>query len=63
MKDPYANKFKNTIRDYRNLSDFATEHESWTLKAVVVKSNDDLRQEVLAMQLMKRVQQIFQEAD
>ena len=23
MKDPYANKFKNTIKDYKALSEFA----------------------------------------
>jgi hypothetical protein len=49
MKDPFANKFKNTIKDYKSLSQFATQYESWTLKSMIVKSNDDIRQEVLAM--------------
>jgi len=43
MKNPYANKFKNTIEDYRALSDFSGQYKSWTLKSLIVKSNDDIR--------------------
>lgn len=38
-------------------------YESWGLKQVIVKANDDVRQEVLAIQLMKRLQQIFSEVN
>lgn len=43
MKDPYKNKFANTIKDYRALSEYADKYESWTLKSLIVKSNDDIR--------------------
>jgi hypothetical protein len=59
MSDPYANKFKNTIREYKKLSNYSMKYESWSLNAFIVKANDDVRQEVLAIQLMKRLQQIF----
>ena len=36
-----------------------TEYKSYGLHPVIVKANDDLRQEVLAMQLMRRMQEIF----
>ena len=59
MSDPYANKFKNTIREYRKLSSYSMKYDSWSLNAFIVKANDDVRQEVLAIQLMKRLNQIF----
>lgn len=39
------------------------QYESWTLKQLIVKANDDVRQEVLAIQIMKRLNQIFNEAE
>lgn len=39
-----------------------TKFESYKLEPMIVKANDDLRQEVMAIQLMKRFQQIFEEA-
>ena len=59
MSDPFANKFKNTIREYKKWSSYSMKYESWSLNAFIVKANDDVRQEVLAIQLMKRLQQIF----
>lgn len=59
MCDPYVNKFKNVLKEYQANSEHAIKYESWTLKSMIVKSNDDVRQEVLAMQLMKRLKQIF----
>ena len=49
MSDPYANKFKNTIREYKKLSSYSMKYESWSLNSMIVKANDDLRQEVLAL--------------
>lgn len=37
--------------------------ESWDCVAFIVKSNDDLRQEVLCLQLVRQFQDIFQSAD
>jgi phosphatidylinositol 4-kinase len=59
MNDPYQNRFKNITKEQKKLSNFAAVYESWQLKAVIIKANDDVRQEVLAIQLMKRLQQIF----
>lgn len=56
MVDPFANKFKNLIVDHKKISPYAMRYKSWTLKSMIVKANDDLRQEVLAMQLMRRLQ-------
>lgn len=49
MPDPFMNNVKSTARAYRELSDFALKYDSWTLKSLVVKANDDVRQEVLAL--------------
>ena len=43
MNDPYANKFENLIRDHQKVSNFAIHYDSWTLKSVIVKANDDVR--------------------
>jgi hypothetical protein len=43
MNDPYGNKFKNIIAEQKAISQFAIKYESWTLKSVIVKANDDLR--------------------
>ena len=59
MNDPYSNKFKNITKEERKVSEYSPFYESWQLKAVIVKANDDIRQEVLAIQLMKRLKQIF----
>ena len=48
------------VQEYKKLSHFSMKYESWNLKAMIVKANDDLRQEVLALQLMKRLKQIFE---
>ena len=55
MADPFQDKFKGIIEDYKKGSEFSYKYESWTLRSLIVKANDDLRQEVLALQLMKRL--------
>ena len=55
MVDPFADGVKKVARDYRELSDFAAKYDSWMLKSLIVKANDDVRQEVLALQLMTRL--------
>jgi hypothetical protein len=43
MSDPYGNKFKNTIREYKKLSNYSMKYETWSLNAFIVKANDDVR--------------------
>ena len=43
MNDPYQNKFKNTIREYKKLSSYSMKYDSWSLNAFIVKANDDVR--------------------
>lgn len=43
MQDPFQNKFKNMVQEYKKLSHFSMKYESWSLKAMIVKANDDLR--------------------
>ena len=49
MKDPFANSFKNVEKTYKPVSKFAGKYKTWNLKSFIVKSNDDVRQEVLAI--------------
>ena len=49
MSDPFGNKFKSVIKDYRGSSDYACKYETWSLRSIMSKANDDLRQEVLAI--------------
>ena len=49
MVDPFANTTKKMTRDYNGLSEFAAKYESWMLKSLIIKANDDVRQEVLAL--------------
>jgi len=43
MNDPYANKFKHYHKEIRKISNYSYQFDSWTLKAVIVKANDDIR--------------------
>jgi len=43
MNDPYANKFKNITNEVKKISEYSYRYESWQLKAVIVKANDDIR--------------------
>lgn len=49
MQDPYVNKFRNVLKEYQAHSEFAIKYETWTLRSLIAKSNDDVRQEVLAL--------------
>ena len=54
MKDPFTDKWKLTEMMYQKKSKYGM-YKSFQLRPFMVKANDDLRQEVLAMQLMKRL--------
>ena len=43
MNDPYSNKFKNITKEFQKVSEYSPIYESWQLKAVIVKANDDVR--------------------
>lgn len=58
LNDPFKDKWKNTVQAYTKKSIFGNK-KTYTLKPMMVKANDDCRQEVMAMQLIKRLQQLF----
>ena len=61
MDDPFSEHWAAVFVKVRASSSFAA-YQSYGLKTMIVKANDDLRQENLAMQLMKRLQGIFEDA-
>lgn len=61
MEDPFKEQWTATAAKVKSKSKFVA-FQSYSLKTMIVKANDDLRQENLAMQLMKRLQGIFDEA-
>jgi phosphatidylinositol kinase/protein kinase (PI-3 family) len=48
MDDPFKESWKQIERKKLALSDYK-EYRSFRLRPIIVKANDDLRQEVLAM--------------
>ena len=62
LNDPFKNKWRNTVSAYAEKSIYK-DRRTYTLKPMIVKANDDCRQEVMAMQLIKRLQQIFKKAN
>jgi phosphatidylinositol kinase/protein kinase (PI-3 family) len=62
MEDPFNNRWINLEASYQLKSQY-THFQTYKLRPVIVKANDDLRQEVLAVQLMKRMSKIFEEAN
>lgn len=58
MSDPFYERFSAIETKKKEISDYKT-YNSYKLRAMIVKSNDDLRQEVLAMQIIKRMKTIF----
>ena len=43
MPDPFANNFIKMTNEYRTLSEYAVKYDSWTLKPMIVKADDDVR--------------------
>lgn len=62
LNDPFKDKWKNTVEAYTKNSPFG-DRKTFSLKPMMVKANDDCRQEVMAMQLIKRLQQIFRKTN
>jgi glutathione peroxidase-family protein len=59
-EDPWGEKWKETKLRIKASSPFGN-YQSWDAKAYIVKGHDDLRQELLAMQLIRRIHDILQE--
>jgi phosphatidylinositol 4-kinase len=59
MEDPFKESFAVVDQRTRKTSEYAS-YKTFSLKMMIVKANDDLRQECLAMQLMNRLHQIFE---
>lgn len=55
--DSYGEGFKEKAAKIRSRA--RHEHDSWALRALIVKSNDDLRQEVFIAQLLSRYAKLF----
>lgn len=54
MTDPFKERWNEVKRQYKKISKFR-DYRTYTLRPVIIKANDDCRQEVLAMQLMQRL--------
>lgn len=61
MDDPFKEKWRALENKHLSISEFK-QYKSYKLRTMIVKANDDLRQEVLAMQLLKRMHKIFNDA-
>ena len=58
MNDPFKDKWRNTVDAYTQRSQYG-KRRTFALKPMMVKANDDCRQEVMALQLVKRLKQLF----
>ena len=62
MNDPFKDKWKNISEAFQKNSVYK-DKKSLRLLPMMVKANDDCRQEVMAMQLIKRMQQICKKSN
>jgi hypothetical protein len=62
MKDPFGQDWKTFEAEKKKKSNYKN-FETYRLRSLIFKSNDDLRQELLAIQLIKRLKKIFDEAN
>jgi len=62
MKDPFEHNWNQTIEKVKKNSPYKR-FNSYAIKAYIVKVNDELRQELLAMQFMKQLQTIYEESN
>ena len=62
MKDPFGTDWKVIEKEHKQKSIYS-DFRSYRLRSIIYKSNDDLRQELLAIQLIKRIKRIFDDAN
>ena len=58
--DPWGERWQETKKRIQSSSPFGS-FKSWDARAVIVKGHDDLRQELLAMQIIKKAKEILQQ--
>ncbi|KAG6957038.1 hypothetical protein JG687_00010228 [Phytophthora cactorum] len=65
VESAFGESFEEKRERLREMSSHvvASEAKDWDCVAFIVKSNDDLRQEVLCQQIIRQLQDIFQSAD
>lgn len=62
MPDPFGKDWIELQQEWKMNSVYC-DFDTYTLRPMIFKSNDDLRQELLAIQLLKRLKKIFDEAN
>jgi phosphatidylinositol 4-kinase len=62
MINPFGNKWGELCAKIRRSSRFR-HFDTYSIKSFIIKANDDLRQELMTMQLIKRIADIFQAAE
>ena len=62
MEDPFHKDWKEIEVQRKKMSNYST-FKTYSLRSVIFKSNKELRQELLAIQLIKRLKKIFDEAN
>ena len=62
MLDPFGKDWSELEQEFK-MNSIYYNFDTYKLRPMIFKSNDDLRQELLAIQLLKRLLKIFQEAN
>lgn len=60
--NPFGSKWSDSVKQIKDKSRFKN-FETYSVKSFIAKANDDLRQEVMTMQLIKRFNDVFTKAD
>jgi phosphatidylinositol 4-kinase B len=60
--NPFGARWSDSIKKIKEKSRFRN-FETYSVKSFIAKANDDLRQEVMTMQLIKRFDDVFKQAD
>jgi phosphatidylinositol 4-kinase len=60
--NPFGRKWSDTVKQIKEKSIYRN-FETYSVKSFIAKANDDLRQEVMTMQLIKRFDDIFKKAE
>lgn len=61
MADPFQESWEDIIKNHKQKSMYNS-ISSYDIKAYIVKGNDDLRQELMAIQFMKQLNKIYNDA-